>query len=133
MHVQPPRSAGQSMPQPHEGGSKRDVPEPPQGACRHDGGTRSFDAYSDRERCVACGLVLPLAPLPDVDLDEGSDLAWAVALYRRPPSFPGVLALVALSRSVRCGDASWALHVFADELERLRRLGHTPRSYFATA
>lgn len=148
MHVQPPLSAGQPMPRRHDGVWPRNVPELPHGeqvsfiswakavaraqrTCLHDGDTRPLDAYSDREQCVLCDVVLPLAPLPEVDLDEGSDLAWAVALCRRPPSFPGVLALVELSRSVRRADASWALRIFAEEFEGLRQLGHTPRSYLA--
>lgn len=98
--------------------------------CPHDGGVRPADPYSDCDQCVLCDLVLPLAPLPDVDLhDAASDLAWAVAFVRRPPTQPGVLALVELSRRARRADASWAMRVYADELRGLRALGFTPVTY----
>ncbi|WP_405218557.1 hypothetical protein [Agrococcus sp. Ld7] len=98
--------------------------------CPHDGELRAADPYSDREQCVLCDLVLPQPPLPDVDLHAaGSDLAWAVAFVRRPPTQPGVLALVELSRRARRADASWALRVFGDELRALRAIGMTPASY----
>ena len=73
---------------------------------------------------------LGLPTPPEVDLDDAaSSLAWAVACLRRPPAFPGVLALVELSRSVRRADASWASRLFGDEIAGLRSLGHTPRQY----
>lgn len=103
-----------------------------QRACPHDGGTRPVDAYSDREQCVLCDFVLPLTPLPEVDLDDaGSDLAWAVTFAQQQPPFPGALALVALSRAVRRGDPSWAMRVFGDDAGGLRRIGVTPRGYLA--
>lgn len=147
MHMQPPVfDDGQPLPRHHGGAWPERIPRPTPGsgiswikavaraqrACPHDGGTRPADAYSDHEQCVLCDRVLPLPPVPDVDLDDaGSDLAWAVAFARRPPVFPGVLALVELSRTVRRADASWASRLFGDELAGLRRLGHTPRSYLA--
>ncbi|ERG63180.1 hypothetical protein L332_01755 [Agrococcus pavilionensis RW1] len=98
--------------------------------CPHDGVRRPADPYSDRDVCALCALVLPLSPLPDVDLHDASDdLAWAVAFHRRPPTMPGVLALVELSRRVRRADASWAVSVFGRELQALRELGMTPASY----
>lgn len=98
--------------------------------CAHDDGLRMPDPYSDVEQCVLCDLVLPQPPLPEVDLqDAGSDLAWAVAFVRRPPTQPGVLALVELSRRVRKADASWALRVFGDELRALRAIGLSPATY----
>ncbi|MCR8669577.1 hypothetical protein [Agrococcus sp. HG114] len=148
MHMQRPFIDGQPVPTHHDGVWPERVPPLPAGqfsfmswakaaarsqrACPHDGGTRPVDAYSDLDQCVLCDLVLPLAPLPEVDLDDaGSELAWAVAFAQRPPAFPGVLALVELSRRIRRADASWATRMFADDLGGLRRLGHTPRSYLA--
>ncbi|WP_206448116.1 hypothetical protein [Agrococcus sp. KRD186] len=144
MHTQPPCFDGQPLPTHHDGLWPERIPKPTPGAgiswikaaaraqraCPHDGDRRSADAYSDREQCVLCDKILPLAPLPEVDLDDAtSSLAWAVACLRRPPTFPGVLALVELSRSVRRADASWASRLFGDEIAGLRRLGHTPREY----
>ncbi len=146
MHIQRPFFDGQPLPSYHDGAWPARIPEPTPGAgiswikavararraCPHDGATRSVDPYSDREQCVQCDAILPLAPLPEVDLDDaGSALAWAVAFAQRPPSFPGVLALVELSRRVRRGDASWAQRVFEDDLAALRRMGLTPRAYLA--
>ncbi|WP_146792442.1 hypothetical protein [Agrococcus baldri] len=146
MHTQPPLFEGQPLPSTHDGVWPERIPRPTPGsgiswikaaaraqrACPHDGDRRSADPYSDREQCVLCDAVLPLAPLPQVDLDDAtSALAWAVAFAQRPPTYPGVLALVELSRRVRRADESWAMRLFGDEHAGLRRLGHTPRSYLA--
>lgn len=110
MHIQPPLRA--------------------QRACQHDGKLLPADAYSDRDRCTLCDLVLPKRPLPEVDLDDAdSDLAWAVAFVCKPPKHPGVLALVELSRRARRADASWSRSVFGDEMDALRATGSTPASY----
>lgn len=137
MHMQPPLSAGGS-------GRPPAWPDPSRGTgismlkaiaraqrdCPHDGPRQPADPYSDHDRCTLCDLVLPLPPLPEVDLaDADSALAWAVAFAQRPPMHPGVLALVELSRRVRKADASWAMHIYADELRGLRALGFTPERY----
>lgn len=70
MHMQPPFIQGQPLP------------------THHDGDTRHAHPYSDSEQCVLCDRILPLAPLPEADLDDtNSSLAWAVAFAQRPPSF----------------------------------------------
>lgn len=137
MHVQPPLAGGEhqrppAWPHPSQGSgiSMLKAIARAQRDCPHDGGRRPADAYSDRDRCALCDLILPLRPLPDVDLDDAdSDLAWAVAFLQRPPTHPGVLALVELSRRVRSADASWARSVFGDEMRALRALGFTPATY----
>lgn len=144
MHMQHPFVGGQPLPSHHDGIWPERIPKPTPGAgiswikaaaraqrgCPHDGPTRAVDAYSDREQCVQCDFVLPQAPLPEVDLDDAdSELAWAVAFAQRVPSFPGVLALVELSRRVRRSDASFAQRVFGGEMQALRGIGLTPRGY----
>ncbi|GAA1422809.1 hypothetical protein [Agrococcus citreus] len=141
MHVQPPLAEGE---QHSHSGRPPAWPDPSRGSgismlkaiaraqrdCPHDCGLRPADPYSDRDQCVLCDLVLPLSPLPGVDLhDARNELAWAVAFVRRPPTQPGVLALIELSRRARRADASWAMRVYADELRGLRALGFSPSSY----
>jgi hypothetical protein len=141
MHVQPPL-AGDERPERHQ--RPPAWPDPARGngismlkaiaraqrECPHDGARRPADPYSDRDECELCALVLPRSPVPDVDLlDATDDLAWAIAFHRRPPSMPGVIALVELSRRVRRADASWAVSVFGREMRALREIGMTPASY----
>lgn len=71
MHMQSPFIQGQPLPR------------------HHDGATRHAHPYSDRGQCVLRDRILPLAPLPEVEMgDADSSLAWAVAFAQRPPSFP---------------------------------------------